>query len=248
MFRGRRQLQRRDRESGLAFNWRVPVSSTGSFVVAFLLIAAVAVGLATVVRVSIAPASRGEPEQGTLVIVPPDVGGRALARRAMEAGPFPARWNPAADPEYVALRRQALKEAGRSDVEYRPELRQTDWLRAGAKDDPSFDGGDLPPLPRSAGSARERLDRDVMVGARVLDSGGVKGFTHASLAMNAEEAGPVIGGRYVIEHDAEGRILDVVALSPRLRQPAVVEWLSRGLVTGHQGKPGWLSVETVVAR
>lgn len=248
MFRGRRQLQRRDRESGLAFNWRVPVSSTGSFMVALLLITFVAVGLATMVRVSIAPAKRGEPEQGTLVIVPGSASGGALTLRAIEAGPFPSRWNPAADPKYVALRREALKAAMDVGVPYEPVLREVEWMHETAGETPLSTAGVLPPLPGAGEAAEVPEEREVMVSARVLGPEGVKGFTHAALPIKAGAAVPAVGGRYLLEHDAEGRVLDVIGLAPERREGVVVQWLSRGLVTGHGGKPGWLSVETVVGR
>ncbi len=38
MFRRRKTLQSRDRESGLAFSWRVPLSSGGSFALAMFLV------------------------------------------------------------------------------------------------------------------------------------------------------------------------------------------------------------------
>lgn len=248
MFRGRRQLQRRDRESGLAFSWRVPVSSTGSFVVAFLMVALVAVGLATAVRVRIGGGAREEPRQGTLVLVPQDRGGAALERRAIEAGPFPSRWNPAADPAYVALRREALRAATESGVPYRPQMVEGGESVLQDRGTPEFEGSALPALPGGEALDPPAGPREVTLGVRTLDGAPGVRFTHAVLAFEAPVAGELVGRRFVVEYDAEGRVLDVVALTPRPGQSSVVQWLLRGRVAGNEGSAGWMSVETGVAR
>lgn len=246
MFRGRRQLQRRDREAGLGFNWHLPVSSAGSFLLALLLVTLVSIGLATAVRVSVGSPDRGEPEQATLAIVPHGMRGVWSERRAIEAGPFPSRWNPAADPEYAALRREALKAAMAGGTEYTPNLVELEWMHSAVSQDVGFEGAVLPPLPKVGESEDFADPREVMLAARVLDEGGAKRFSHASLPLEAGKAGELVGGRFMLTHDGEGQVLDVVPI--RSSQPVVLQWLSRGLVTGEELEPGWLLVEIVVGR
>lgn len=246
MFRGRRQLQRRDQEAGLGFNWRVPISSAGSFLLAMFVVALISIGLAMAVRVSIGSPGRGEPEQATLAIVPDGRGGVWSERRAIEAGPFPSRWNPAADPRYAVLRREALKAATAGGPAYQPELVELQWMRSAVNDDPGFEGAALPPLPDRNEGGRVKESREVMLAARVLDESGVKSFSHASLPLEAGKAGDLVGGRFMLAHDAAGQVLDVVPI--RSSQPVVLQWLSRGLVTGENLEPGWLTVEIVVGR
>lgn len=246
MFRGRRQLQRRDRDAGLGFNWRLPVSSAGSFLLALFLVTLVSIGLATAVRVSVGASDQGEPEQATLAIVPDGMRGVWTERRAIEAGPFPSRWNPAADPKYSALRREALKAAMEIGAGYRPELVELEWLRSEVRQDVGFEGAVLPPLPEIDEREKFTENREVMLAARVLDEGGSKGFSHASLPLDAGKAGELVGGRFMLMHDGEGQVLDVVPI--RSSQPVVLQWLSRGLVTGEELEPGLLLVEIVVGR
>ena len=115
-----------------------------------------------------------------------------------------------------------------------------------ADPEPGFGGAVLPPLPGAAEADRSTGRREVMLAARILDEGSRKGFTHASLPLEAGEVGKSIRSRFLLEHDAKGRVLDVIPLQES--QPVVLQWLSRGLVTGHDGVPGWLSVEIVVGR
>lgn len=248
MFRGRRQLQRRDVESGLTFDWRVPVSNTGSLVLAVLLVAVVAVALATTVRVRIAGEGRAESEPGTLVLVPGGPGADRLERRAIEAGPYPLRWNPAADPEYVGLRRQALRTATDGGVPYQPQPVLDEPAAGEATPEPWFQGAVLPSLPAIQPPVGPAGPREVMLGARVLDLGQGLGFSHAALPLAAAVAGEAIGARYLLEYDQDGRVLDVVALGTRKRRAVVSDWLTRGRVTGNPGEGGWLSVETVAVR
>lgn len=249
MFQGRGQLQRRDREVGLTFNWRIPVSSSGTWAVSVLLVGLISAVLATTVRVKIGGDPHREREHGTLVLVPGDQGGDALVRSAIEAGPFPARWNPAADPAYVALRRDALRLATMGGLPYRPEIvageMASDGLGLSSQD---FAGGVFPALPdvRDSGATAEVLE--VMLGVRVLDAGPGVSFGHAALPLPAESAGELVGRRFLVAYDEAGRVVDVVALSSRARRAALVKWLSRGLVRGHSGKAGWISVETMVTR
>ena len=90
-------------------------------------------------------------------------------------------------------------------------------------------------------------DREVVVGIRLLDGPEGVEFQHAVLPLRAKGAGEIIGERYLVGFDADGRVLDVVSLESS-RQEAVVRWLSRGRVTGNDDRPGWVSVETVVAK
>ncbi|BCX49598.1 hypothetical protein HAHE_35060 [Haloferula helveola] len=248
MFRGRKKLQRRDQESGLAFNWRVPVSSTMSFVTALVLVGFVAVGLAAVVRVRIGDPDAEEPSRGVLMIVSDTEGGEWLERRATEAGPFPSRWNPAADPSYAALRRDALRQATDTGIPYRPRLAEIpDGDGAGLGSDTGSPAV-LPPLPESGIQSEADAPREVLLGARVLQAESGVELQHAKLALEgAASTGPV-GWRFILQYDKDGRVLEVMPRNVRDGQEAVIDWLSRSRVTGNGGKAGWMAVESVIER
>lgn len=246
MFRGRRQLQRRDEASGLAFNWRLPVSTAGSFALAFVIVALGTAALAMAVKVRVGDSRRSEPEQASVILIPRDAGGAWIERRAIEAGPFPARWNPAADPEYAALRGEALREATSEAVPYQPRLSPLEMADESGVIESWRAEPALPLLPEPERMPRVETSKEVRVGARLLDEQRGRRFEHAPLPLAPEAAGDSLGLRFLLEHDARGRVLDVTALSSRGRRPEVLGWLARGQVAEHGGEPGWLVIETVV--
>lgn len=247
MFRRRKTLQHRDRESGLAFSWRVPLSSGGSFAMAFLLVGLGALALSAAVRVSLGRPSMDEVKRGSLVIVPQDQGGKRIEREAIEAGPFPVRWNPAADREYASLRSRALREAAEVGVPYEPRLEAIPFQgsdRGGIELDSQVV---LPPLPdRVLEIEDDPPAREVGHGLRVLKSKNGARLLHATLFLPAEESVGIVGVRYLIEYDRHGRVLEVTRLDSGDPQASVVSWVARARVENHGGEPGWLVVESVI--
>lgn len=248
MFRGRKTLQRRDRESGLSFSWRLPVSSSGSFLLATILVTCMAVALAAMVKVRIdGPPANGEIGRNSLIIVPEGEGGAWLEQLAIEAGPFPNRWNPAADPEYALLRRSALNQAIDAGVPYRIEIQDIEWKNNTNEviDEPEISLV-MPPLPDVSGNQTSEAAREVTIQGRVLRSDDGIELQHARLSLPAVDAPDVGGLKYLIEYEKSGRVLEVTPLSARGNKEVLMDWLARSQVAGHEGKPGYLVVETAI--
>jgi len=214
---------------------------------AFVLVGLGAFALSAAVRVNVGRPVAEEGVRASVVIVPRNLGGERIGREAREAGPFPVRWNPAADPEYAALRGRALREAGDAAVTYQVHLRGLDFKEGGD----GLSGRDsvavLPPLPeRLQVPDEEPLAREVGHGLRVLKSKDGVSLLHASLFLPAEESVGIVGVRYLIEYDRDGRVLEVTRLDSGDPKASVVSWVERARVEGQQGEPGWLVVESVI--
>lgn len=246
MFRARSKLQRRDQESGLVFSWRVPLTSTASFTVAVLLVGLVSVGLATLVRVRGAEGRTQEEQRASLVLIPSEAGGNGLEAMAVEAGPYPFPWNPAADPAYAALRGQALREAGRDRIPYRPKPVPLD-LKIGP--DGKATAGDfsyLPSLPKIPERKLSKQIRETTLGARVVRSGDGPSLQLPRLPLAAKGAVAASGRRFLVGYQADGRVREVTPLNPEDTPADLVGWLGRARVMGHGDKEGWLVVESTV--
>ena len=247
MFRRRKVLQHRDRESGLAFSWRVPLSSGGSMFAAFTLVALGAVVLSAAVRVNVGRPNAEEAQRASVIMIPRGSGGERIEQKAREAGPFPVRWNPAADPEYASLRSRALREAGEVGLPYRPAPRSIEFSSSGWPSSQGRPIAVLPPLPeRLVISKDAEGPREVAHGLRVLKSKEGVSLLHASLILPAAESVGIVGVRYLIEYDRDGRVLEVTRMDSGDPQASVVSWVERARVEGNQGEPGLLVVESVI--
>jgi hypothetical protein len=170
-----------------------------------------------------------------------------IEREALEAGPFPVRWNPAADQKYVGLRKRALREAGNAEMPYAPEPEEIGMFEARGVSSALGSTAILPQLPaRVLQPEQEPAAREVGHGLRVLKSSSGVTLMHATLFLPAAESAGVVGVRYMIEHDRDGRVLEVTRLDSGDPMASVVEWVSRARVEGHGGEPGWLVVESVI--
>lgn len=246
MFRGRSKLQRRDQESGLVFSWRVPLTSTSSFVVAMLLVGLVSVGLATLVRIKVGTRPNQEEKRGILVIVPAKEGGRRLDAIAVEAGPYPFRWNPAADPAYAALRGQALREASGSGISYQPKPVPLSGEIAMSQSGITRELSTFPPLPSIPEREVNEQPKETTLGARVVRSGEGPSMQLPRLPLEAKEAGAASGRRFLIGYQSDGRVREVIPLSPDDTPADLAGWLGRARVLEHGEKDGWLVVESTV--
>jgi len=246
MFRTRSKLQRQDQESGLVFSWRVPLTSTASFVVAVLLVGLVSVVLAALVRVRGAARPAEEKQRAGLVLVSNEAGGHWLEAMAIEAGPYPFPWNPAADPAYAALRGQALREAGRDRPPYRPQPVPLELTNEAIRKTTAGDISYFPPLPSiSAGEVGEQT-RETTLGVRVVRSGSGPSLQLPRLPLAAKNAVAASGWRFLGGYQADGRIMEVTPLSPEETPADLVGWLGRARVMDHGDKDGWLVVESTV--
>lgn len=246
MFRVRSRLQRRDQESGLVFSWRVPLTSTASFVVAMLLVALMSAGLAALVRIKVGTKTIQEEKRGSLVLVSANEGGSWLDALAVEAGPYPFRWNPAADPAYAALRGQALREAGGAGIPYRPKPvplgDKVGVPQTGASRELSV----FPPLPSIPEREISDQSRETTLAARVVRSGEGPMLQLPRLPLEAKDAGTASGRRFLIGYQSDGRVRQVIPLSPEDTPADLAGWLGRARVLGQKEKDGWMVVESTV--
>jgi hypothetical protein len=116
----------------------------------------------------------------------------------------------------------------------------------GAADDPASLVA-LPPLPdRVLKPESDPAPREVGHGLRVLKSNDGVTLLHAALFLPAAESAGVVGVRYLIEYDRDGRVLEVTRLDSGDPKASVVAWVARTRVEGHNGEPGWVVVESVI--
>jgi len=102
--------ERRDRECGLTFAWRIPESSKWAGILSFFIVALLTTVLFATVRVSVMPTPRVIERKATATLVPDWGDGRAWALRAEEEGPFPAAFDPAESVEFQTLEAKAFAE------------------------------------------------------------------------------------------------------------------------------------------
>lgn len=249
MFRGRNKLQRRDREWGLIFSWRLPPSSGGALCLALALVsgAAFLLGIGVRVRAGAAPGPPGE--RASLMILSKDGRGDWVERRAIEAGPFPVRWNPAADPEYAARRAEALRAASAPGPPRLPGLTPMEWE---GDPDPGEEASAgramrLPPLPEIGDPFPETgIDPVVPLVLRLAGRDESLTLIGGEAVLNAETASGEVGVRYLLEYDDRGRIHEIMRLDSEEPRGVIVDWISESRFRGHGGKPGWAVAETFV--
>jgi hypothetical protein len=217
-----------------------------SFTVALLVVSLMSVGLAAFVRVRIGSSKVIEDQRGTLVIVPGDEAGLWLEQYAIEAGPFPSRWDPSADPSYIDLLELALSESGKANVAYEPKLEPIDFSGLESPLSAIETNDLLPPLPASELPLENAGPREGWIGVRVVRSASGPTLQVARLPLDAGKVGGSVGRKFLIEHDEHGRIVDVMALAPDDTPADLVGWLGRGRVVDHQGIAGSLVVESVI--
>lgn len=235
--KGRRT--RREREGGLLFSWRGGESNLAAMLVAVLLVALVASAVGGFVRVRIGDDRGLDEARATLVVVPADEAGVRLLRAAVEAGPYPLRWNPAADPEYAALRGRAMRQAATSGLRYQPRLRSLDGELVSNGEAPEPESF-LPPLPGSPLSTAASLPGEARVRARLIGAG--NGIRLAALPLSAADAVAVDGRRFLVGIDPAGRVGSVTPLDPGELPVDLEAWLRRARLDG--GAEAWRVIET----
>lgn len=246
MFRRRSTLQRVDRESGLAFAWRLPLSSTGSFVLAVILVALVSGALAVAVKVKVGDDREIEKGRASVTVVPSDAEGGSILRQVVEAGPFPFGFELESDPGFNALREAAMAGVDANAIGYRAELAPMPEVANGDVRRKSLGVAVLPPLPEEGAIHVPEGSRTVKVGVRAF--GGQQGprFQHAKLSIPAREASQWVGGRYLVSYGSDGVVTDVVPLNPGEERTECMGWIFRGRVAGSVEEAGSLVVEIVL--
>ena len=246
IFRRLKKLRERDRALGLVFSWRLPLSSRGSFWLSLFLVSILAVIFVAGVRVRGFGKVADVGDEARLIILPGGHQGNWVERWAMESGPFPARWNLASDPDYVAMRAEALRSASETGPLPSLRLAEIDWVDKR----PVWDKEKimhLPSLPEPKTSAPKISgERIVPLVLHLLstDEGVVLvagEMTHESSINEAE-----VGVRFFMKHDAQGRVQEIIRFDPAESQPDLLDWMMRHRVRGHAGKSGWVMVETAV--
>jgi hypothetical protein len=232
----RAKRERRDRDSGLVFCWRLPVGNGGTLCLSVIIAGLLAAGLSSVVRVHVNGAVRQPERRGTFVMLEsgsPEA--NALEMLAMEAGPFPARARPSQDPVVKDLLAQAISGWMPAGTAYRPEWQDISLAapRAADRISPAVV---LPPLPDPEASVQPEMPARRPMRPISLSKG-----------MNITGQGPAPdslkeGTRFLVCYDGSGLITRVTALGATDALP-VEAWLLSARVEGGEKKGGWLPME-----
>jgi len=242
MFNLRHKRTTRDRESGLVFQWRLPVGNTVRFLLALGIVGGVTAGLAASVRVRVGSVSRQPERRGTMILVPQGKEWQALEIMALEAGPMPRRSDPAGDEAVQGLIDQSMAKARPPGYLYEPELRPVNVeIPVAAVKDVKASPGVLPPLPVPEPPSQNPPLPDP---ARpvVLSSEGVRAVAPAAVPPASLSR----GNRYLLGYDANGRVTRVTTLfsaEPAADDESVEQWLRQVTVEGGEKAGGWTAVE-----
>ncbi|MEK7953740.1 hypothetical protein [Luteolibacter soli] len=242
MFNLRHKRTTRDRESGLVFQWRLPVGHSMRFMLAFGLVALITAGLAASVRVRVGNVSRQPERRGTMILVPQGEEWQSLEMQALEAGPMPRRADPVEDPAVKGLMDEAMAKARPPGYRYEPKLRSVtvEIPMAAANREEKVSLGVLPALPvpdpPSQGPPLPDPARPL-----VLSSGDVR-------AMAPESVPPASlarGNRYLLGYDANGHVTRVTPLfsAEPVVDDSVEQWLRQVTIEGGDKGGGWTAVE-----
>jgi hypothetical protein len=229
----------RDRQSGLVFQWRLPVSSHFGFFAAVGLVGLLSAGVAAVVRVRVAGPPRQPEQRGALILVPQGKEWRALEMLALEAGPMPRGRGASADPAVQALIARSLAAATPPGYTFQPELRpvSVEFPALKVPGELPASPGVLPRLPVAGEPVPEPPLPDPPR-PLVLSEGGIRAIAPALPAP----AGLVRGSRYLLNYDGSGRVIRVTPLSPAADDRAE-PWLRQVTVEGGAKDGGWTAIE-----
>lgn len=242
MFNFRHKRTTRDRQSGLVFQWRLPVSSHFSFLMAIGVVGLITVGLAASVRVRVGSVTRHPERRGSLILVPQGGEWRALERMALEAGPMPRREDPSNDPAVKALIDQGMAAATPPGYRYEPQLRpvSVEIPAVAISSEEKASPGVLPPLPEPEPPSQNPPLPDLSQ-PLVLASGGIRVIAPTT----APPASLDRGNRYLLGYDANGRVTRVTTLFAA--EPAADDsgelWLRQVVIEGGAKDGGWTAVE-----
>lgn len=242
MFNLRQKRTTRDRESGLVFQWRIPVGSHLGFLTAIGLIALLSAGLAAVVRVRVGGPPRQPERRGSLILVPQGGERRALEILALEAGPMPRREDPVYDPAVQDVIAKGTAAASKPGYTYQPRLRPVEVGIPAIEGPglPKLAVGVLPPLPPPQEPA-QNLPLPDPSRPLFLSRAGLE----ALLPAEPPPASLARGDRYLLGYDAAGRVTRAIPLftAAPAADDAGELWLRRLVIQRGSKDGGWTAVE-----
>lgn len=248
MFVGRTKRTNLDRESGLVFQWRLPVSSRFRFIAAFGVVGLLTAGLAASVRVRVGGSVRQPERRGSLVLVPRGAEWRSLEMLALEAGPIPLPADPLRNPAVSALVSSSVSAASSPGYRYQPFLRPVPVDVPVVANPTALSPGLLPPLPVPEAPSATPPSADHFQPV-VLASQGIR----AELPEAAPPQGVAHGNRYLLAYDPSGRVSQVTTLFAKpakggadsaAKDKAEAEaWLRQLRIEGGAKEGGWTAVE-----
>ena len=241
MFLGRSKRTNRDRESGLVFQWRLPISNHLRFISAFVLVSLITAGLAASVRVRVGGSIRQPQRRGSLVLVPRGDDWKALQMLAMEAGPMPLRDDPSGDPAVKSLIDASMASASSPGYRYQPSLSPVTVEIPHAASAEKGSPGLLPPLPEPELPSRNPPLADSLR-AVLLASDGL----HVLMPGTVAPAGMARGNRYLLAYDGSGRVTRITTLFSAKAGNGGAEaeaWLRQLKIEGGAKEGGWAAVE-----
>ncbi|MDB6079009.1 MAG: hypothetical protein JWO82_2756 [Akkermansiaceae bacterium] len=239
MLASRSKRERRDRDSGLVFSWRLPVGNGMTIFTSVVLVGLMAAALSSAIRIHVEGNARQPERRGAFVMLEsgsPEL--KILERIALEAGPFPVRAHPSQDPAVKGQLQSAVTGWMPAGTEYHPAWQNVPaeirWSREKAA--PAVV---LPPLPDPESSVQPATPATPPLRANSLASG---------VSITPESpvpAGIAAGTRFMVSYDATGQIDRVSALKPDERSGAGVAdlWLIGARVEGGGPDGGWLAME-----
>ena len=243
------------RECGLAFAWMLPEASGWAMFMAILIAGALATFLFTSLRVRVVPPPRVIERKAEVILIPSGAAGREWEIRAQEAGPFPARFEPANWPGFRQIEEAAL--AGlQTPGARRPELHEwpaepssiaTPVAMKGQRVLPKVEWKSEPP-PVRTGDTRKGWDLELQ-----------------RLTVLPDDAWPVVlpeftgeldptaaagAWRFLVEVGPDGRVQQCLMLNASSDPggTALEQWL-RGVRFGPSAaKAGWIGVGVLFKR
>lgn len=242
MFNLRHKRTTRDRQSGLVFQWRLPVSSHFNFLAAIGVVALISAGLAAGVRVRLAGGARQPERRGSLILVPQGDEWRALEMLALEAGPMPRREAPALEPAVQARIAAEMAAVLPPGYAYQPQLRPVaiEVVPVEAPSAARSSPGVLPPLPEPQ-EPSQNPPLPAPSQPLVLASGGIRALPPAALPP----ASLARGNRYLLGYDGHGHVTRVTTISAAeaATDDSAEQWLRQVTLEGGTRDGGWTAVE-----
>lgn len=241
--------ERRMRARERLFAWSRKNDSRLPMLVAFLTSAVAFAVVLHSLRVDLGSYTAPRINHAALILAGDDAVGIELKRRAREEGPFPMRFNPAADDAVVKLQQAALDTIRFSPPPYAPTLRPLH--ESGTIEAPSLAPVGEVMLPRRPLPAIENSVKFESRPQPVLTP--ISGISEGEMPRALPEFAAEINGkslrdswRFMIHADANGRVLDCIAMnggeSPATA--ALVEWLRKvEFAPGANAAARWFAID-----
>ncbi|MEY5019352.1 MAG: hypothetical protein RLZ22_440 [Verrucomicrobiota bacterium] len=214
------------------FAWPRKSDSLAPMLAAFLISAAAFAFVLHSLRIDLGSYASQRINHAALILAGDDMLSMELKRRAREEGPFPMRFNPAADDAVAKLQQTALEAMRFSPPPYAPKLRPLH--ESAAVETPSLAPVGEAMLPRRSLPTIETMQKMESRPQPVLTP--ISGISEGDMPRELPEFAMQINGkslrdswRFMIHADANGRVLDCIALNggESTATAALVEWLRK---------------------